>query len=254
MTARPLLPDLLNYASLDDRGHTSDTRSWRLVLNRCQECDFDHLLLVLDDPSNPRKPTLALEAGGMNDGRYPYDGLRFVELGGGGVALVPYLIVADELWIATTRQSRLFLGEAQPGLIRGYKPPKVAADQHVLEEAVQEFGRSILAGGQPFPLLGLPVNSASHIIDTRPLPNEPNPGGYMFGVPLAPDCIDLTSDGPVLKDSIFEPSDKLESLFKGRILPWWEAVRCRDGVLPTGVARLMSTLRERGQMGTSFNY
>lgn len=240
------ISELVRHSVLPPRPQGPETRSWRLIVNG-QEIEFDHALLVLDT-DNPRKPKTAVECGLIDDGRYQYDGLRFVELGGGGVALVPYIILRGELWIATTLQYRLLLGREEPGLIRGYKPPGVAASEHVLTEAVEEFGKSVLAGGEPFPLVGAPVNPASHIIDTRPLPNEPNPGGYMFGVPLSLDCIDLLDGMPILKAEHYAPTDKLEALSRGRIMPWWEAVQYRDGVLATGTARLMATLHARRKL------
>lgn len=245
MSNRPKLAALNAHRALPDRGDNDHTRSWRLIVDG-QEVEFNHAMLVLDVPGP--KPKIAVECGLIDDGRYQYDGIRFVELGGGGVALVPFLIWNSELWVATTLQYRFLLGHEEPGFIRGYKPPDVPANEHILQEAVEEFGESVLAGGHPFPLIGEPINSASHVIDTRPLPNEPNPGGYMFGVPLALDSLEFVDGKPTIKELAFNPRDKLEALRKGRIMPWWEAIRHRDGVLATGVARLMSTLRERGQL------
>lgn len=248
MTDRPEPVDLNTYRVLPDRGNDYHTRSYLLLVDG-KEVPFNHAMFVLDVPGP--KPKIAIECGLIDDGRYRYDGIRFVELGGGGVALVPFLIWNGELWVATTLQYRFLLGREEPGFIRGYKPPGVPANEHILQEAVEEFGESVLAGGQPFPLIGEPVNSASHVIDTRPLPNEPNPGGYMFGVPLAQSSLEFVDGRPTIKDQAFNPSDKLEALRRGRIMPWWEAIRHRDGVLSTGVARLMSTLHERGQLRVS---
>lgn len=252
MAEMPTLEQILTYAALGPRGTTRDTRSWRLVLDG-REIDFNHILLVLDDPTNPHKPALAVELGLIDDGRYQYDGVRVVELGGGGVALVPFVILKGELWIGTIRQYRFLLGQEELGLPRGYKPRGVPANEHVLAEAVEEFGRSVLAGGEVFPLVGVPVNPASHVLDTRPLPTEPNPGGYMFGVPLSPEMVTWPdAEGPQIIAQAFAPTDKLESLTRGELLPWWDAVQCRDGVLAIGTARLMATLHLRQQLETTF--
>lgn len=221
-------------------------RTWRWIADDKELMVERHLVGYL---SVPGRPDIGVSYGLINDGYFTYDGCTFSEFGGGGVATVPFAILRGKLWILTTLQRRYISGDnALDGVPRGYRPEGVSASEHALVEFAEEFGTGAETIGPRFPLLGEPSLGATHILDHRPLPNEPKPGGYMFGIRLAESCFERRwRDGrPVLKSGIFAPKDKLEWLAKGRILSWREAARCQDTVVPVGAIRLMDTLTEQG--------
>ena len=223
--------------------------TWRFVADEREIVVRRHLVGFLDLPN---RPALGVTFGLIHDRNFAYDGLCFTEFGGGGVAMVPFALLDGTLWVLTTLQFRFLIGHVVDGFPRGYKPPGVSAEEHAKTEAMEEFGRSIFGSKhKPFRLNGEVTYSASHILDTRPLPDEPNPGGNQFAIQHDRKCFESgrgyqTLPRPVLKSNIFSPEDKLEALSQGRVLRWWEAAECSEGVIHTGVLRLMATLRKQG--------
>lgn len=216
--------------------------------------ELRHPLLVTSSPIWKKKgrPAIGLSFGLVDDINYQYDGWCFTEFGGGGVAMVPYAIINEELWVFTTMQYRFLIGHAVDGFPRGYRPEGVEPHTHAMVEAMEEFFGTSAPGTtlhEPFPLAGNPVYGASHICDYRPLPNEPHPGGHQFAIQIGEDCFEehLDKEGrPILKKDVFRPSDKLEALNQGKALRWWEAAECSESVITTSVLRLMATLRAKG--------
>ena len=219
--------------------------TWRWIADGKELTVERHLVGWL---SVPGRPDIGVSYGLIVDGTNPYDGCTFTEFGGGGVATVPFAILRGKLWILTTLQRRYLSGDtALDGVPRGYRPEGVSASDHALVEFAEEFGTGAMTVGSRFPLLGEPSLGATHMLDHRPLPNEPKPGGYMFAVRLHESCFERQwrDDRPVLKPGIFAPKDRLEWLAKGCVLTWREAARCQDTVVPVGAIRLMDTLTEQ---------
>lgn len=220
-------------------------RTWRFVIDGVEVPVTSHMVAFLESPG---RPAIGWSYGLIDDGNFQYDGCCFTEFGGGGVAMVPFVILDGVLWFLTTLQYRFLVGHAIEGFVRGYKPPGIKAGSHALEEFVEEFGTAVPLEGRPFPLVGAPSFGATHIVDTRPLPNEPHPGGYQFGIQLSEDCFEPRESGsreerPELKTGLFAPKDKLESLAQGNVLRWWEAAESSEAVVQVGALRVMATLR-----------
>jgi hypothetical protein len=224
-------------------------RTWRFIIDGQEVTVNRHFVAFLESPG---RPAIGWSFGLIDDGRFQYDGCCFTEFGGGGVAMAPFAIINEELWVFTTLQFRFLVGQIVDGFPRGYRPEGVDPRTHAMTEAMEEFFGTSAPGTtlhEPFALAGNPTYGASHICDTRPLPNEPKPGGHQFAIQLGDDCFEETLDNegrPILKDGVFRPSDKLEALSRGRALRWWEAAECSEGVIHTGVLRLMATLRAKG--------
>ena len=225
------------------------TRTWRFILDGKEIFVTRHFVAFLESEG---RPAIGVSLGLIDDGRFQYDGFCFTEFGGGGVAMVPFALVNGILWVFTTLQFRYLIGHEVDGFPRGYKPAGVEPHTHAAVEAMEEFFGSSSPGTtllEPFALAGSPTFGASHICDTRPLPTEPRPGGYQFAIQLNDDCFSLDDSGrPILGDGLFRPTDKLECLRRGRALRWFEASECSEGVIHTGVLRLMATLRNKGVM------
>lgn len=223
------------------------TPTWRFVGDDGEFVVKRRLVAFLDLPD---RPAIGVSFGLINDRQRLYDGFCSTEFGGGGVATVPFVILGGMLWVLTTMQFRFLIGHAVDGFPRGYKPVGVSAKQHAETETREEFGSAIFDSTFTlFPLSDNPSYGASHIVDTRPLPNEPRPGSYQFGIRLPEFLFESGwQDGtrPVLKASAFSPEDQLEALTQGRVLRWYEAAECAEGVIHTGTLRLMATLRRRG--------
>lgn len=222
------------------------TPTWRFIADDGELIVKRRLVAFLEVPG---RPAIGISFGLVDDGRFQYDGCCFTEYGGGGVAMVPFALVNGILWVFTTIQFRFLIGHETDGFPRGYKPASVEAHTHAATEAMEEFFGTSAPGTTlypPFALAGAPSYGASHICDTRPLPNEPRPGGYQFAIQLGADCFSLDNGRPILNEDVFRPTDKLESLRRGRSLRWFDAAECSEGVIHTGVLRLMATLRNKG--------
>lgn len=194
---------------------------------------------VLDVPG---RPTIGLSYGLINDGKFTYDGNCFTEWGGGGVLTVPFTIIKGVLWVLVADQYRYLVGRPIAALPRGYKPAGVAFAEHARVELGEELG-DFAENGKQFPLSPKPAYYATHIVDFRPVPGEPNPGGYQFGARLHPENFVIENARPLLKPGLFAPKDPLESIQEKPALRWHEAAQCEDSAVHTGVLRLMAWLR-----------
>lgn len=231
----------------------SERRTWKVFVDG-QEVAASQVQLELDRPD--KGIHRVVELGWIDDGRgNTYDGVRYWELGGGGVVIVPYALIAGRLYVGVVKQSRLFMGGDCWNVPRGFlqfgethrQAAKREFKEEVGEECIESIGAIPSIFSKVIELPGMPINSNSGLIDTT-LPEE---GARFFAV----EVISLNvfeevetefARGYQFRDGVLEIVPGGERVVACLFIPWKKAVVLKDGFTLMAIARLVSHLCSSG--------
>lgn len=169
-----------------------------------------------------------------------YDGWSFKQAGGGGVVIVPFVMLGDMLHIGVIDQERLLQGGKVLNLPRGFIDPGEAAAKAASREASEELGvheRNLIDLG------GDPTNPNSAFFDT----SEEATGDRFFGMKFTSSEIVMEEAAVRLRPDLVDPdkSHRLaESIGRSLFMPWYQAAGLSDMFTVAGVGRLLAYLAQ----------
>ena len=177
-------------------------------------------------------------------------GWAWKEIGGGGVNIVPYVVIEGLLYIGMIYEKRPMLPTGWGWNIpRGFLEPGSTPLQSARKEWEEEVGSSAERLQQ---LKGSPQNPNSTFFDI-----SDGSGTQVFGfftkpeeveqddLVLIPDLGNAPAPSFVFVGNRFTPTSKMgEKILACRFFPWWVAATGEDANSSSGFARLLANHRE----------
>jgi hypothetical protein len=199
--------------------------------------------------------------GYRNDG---YDGLAFRQRGGGGSVIMPYAIIAGELFVGTVVQNRILQGGPVPNLPRGMLAAGETHFEGAAREGTEELAEAGVTASEiaiPHALTGVGWNPDSAFLATQ----NPGEGVHFFGMRIAEAALKRNDNGTFSWGSGYKPleGDRVaEGITKCVFMPWQQFIhkgdgenpnRARDGFTAIAVALVMDHLIREGHLSLSFS-
>ncbi len=219
-------------------------RTWRLFVDGV-DMPFASAILVLDNPQ--KNMFRVVECGLVDDQRgNVYDGVRYGELGGGGVVTVPFTIFYGMLYIGVITQFRVHAGGDVRNVPRGYlKVGDTDRTKNAKDEFAEEVGPRAAALATPVQLEGEGANPNTAVFWTP----ETEDGVTFHAVRINSKYLELAVPGPLLVfPKGFVAPEGGESIVKCEFVPWTVAAQLRDGLTMMAVVRLLAYLNQTGEL------
>jgi len=210
-------------------------RGWKLVVDGVELREVRHMVLA------------HREYGAVAYGLTPggYDGWAFREPAGGGVVIVPFVVMSGELLVGVVEQARPLQGGMVLNAPRGFVHYEERHLDGARRELAEETGLE-LSNDDLVRLPGSPANPNSAFFETGA-----GGGVEFFAAPLSPGMLaagaggwrlaaDLASNA---RRSSEQQAEKIEGL---RFVPWTEAATLGDMFTNAAVARLLAWRHQEG--------
>jgi hypothetical protein len=159
------------------------------------------------------------------------------EIGGGGVGIVPYVIMGGRLMIGISQRERAPMpGGLAWNIPRGFLEPGLTHFESAEREMAEELGLNTMSAGLK-ELPGEEANCNSTFFDIHA-------GGgvrfYSLAVPQS--LLDCAHSCPVFRRGLFTPkSAAAERILQCQFVHWRAAARMADTFTNAGVARLIAS-------------
>ncbi|QQS15118.1 MAG: NUDIX domain-containing protein [Rhodospirillales bacterium] len=169
-----------------------------------------------------------------------YDGWSYREPNG-GVVIVPFVMIRDEVFVGVVKQYRHNMGGAVLNAPRGFVDPGESPNAAAAREYHEETGANAEAVEE---LPGEAVNTNSAFVETP----KRGDGVRFFKVSVQAgdvECIDgrfLLSPRMVSQSESAVSHRLAEQLERMEFIPWYDAARVADMFTVAGVARLLASL------------
>ena len=212
-------------------------RRWKVVVDGRETTQLTELTL-----SHPSYGTLTY-------GMAPrgYDTWAWREHGGGGVVVVPFVVVDGALHVGVVEQERHTQGGRVWNVPRGFRDEGESSEAAAARELREE---TRFTRGTPLPLGGAPANPNSAFFETP----ESGMGVAFFGVEVAREHIERRDGAWVFREAALDDDRRAqdeEHIAAFRFAPWTEVAALADMFSLSACARLLRRLEADGRIAVT---